>query len=515
MHNNYYFLRSLSAALQQRLQDSVVSECFSQNKDELIIRFETHRTPFFLKASLLPQFSCLSFPDNFQRTKKNSADLFHALIGCRVTTIRQFNNERSFQILFNNELGLLFKLHGNRANLVLFEGKKIAELFKKNIVADTVIAIDNLDREIDWSYENFTAHHHKPSAVYFTFGKLVWEYVAARGYDQLALSARWDLIQDVRRQLETNNPMIIRFRGTPHLSLLPLGTIEKNFLEPIAAVTEFYHTFSRDVAFEQEKHALTTMLKARIENGKSYLAKTRSKLREVRENSNYKLWADLIMANLHAIKPGAEKIVLRNFYNEDLIEVSLKSNLTGQKNAELYYRKAKNQQIEAVRLENAIEKKQRDLAESEKQLVEVNESSDPGSIRLLRNALRSEVQEDGNAELLPYHEFEYQGFRILVGKNARANDELTLKHSYKEDLWLHARDVPGSHVLVKHQSGKNFPRDVIERAAQLAAYNSKRRNESLCPVVFTPKKFVRKKKGDPPGSVIVEREEVMMVEPRL
>ena len=101
-----------------------------------------------------------------------------------------------------------------------------------------------------------------------------------------------------------------------------------------------------------------------------------------------------------------------------------------------------------------------------------------------------------------------------MGRNAQANDELTLKYGYKEDLWLHAKDVAGSHVLIKHQSGKNFPKDVIERAAQLAAYHSKRKTDTLCPVVVVPRKFVRKRKGDPAGAVMVDREEVIMVEPR-
>jgi predicted ribosome quality control (RQC) complex YloA/Tae2 family protein len=69
--------------------------------------------------------------------------------------------------------------------------------------------------------------------------------------------------------------------------------------------------------------------------------------------------------------------------------------------------------------------------------------------------------------------------------------------------------------LIKHQAGKNFPKDVIERAAELAAYNSKRKNDSLCPVIVTPKKFVRKRKGDPAGAVVVEKEDVVMVVPKL
>ena len=123
-------------------------------------------------------------------------------------------------------------------------------------------------------------------------------------------------------------------------------------------------------------------------------------------------------------------------------------------------------------------------------------------------------EKEKQAPSLPYREVEFNGYKIWIGKNAQSNDTLTLKYGYKEDLWLHAKDVSGSHVLIKHQSGKVFPKDVIERAAQLAAYYSKRKNESLCPVAMTSRKYVRKRKGDPPGAVVVEREEVIMVEPK-
>ena len=98
-----------------------------------------------------------------------------------------------------------------------------------------------------------------------------------------------------------------------------------------------------------------------------------------------------------------------------------------------------------------------------------------------------------------------------MGKNAKSNDELTLKHSYKEDLWLHAKDVPGSHVLIKHQAGKTIPISVIERAAGFAAYYSKRKTDTLVPVIYTPAKHVRKKKGAAPGQVFVAQEKVMMI----
>ena len=75
------------------------------------------------------------------------------------------------------------------------------------------------------------------------------------------------------------------------------------------------------------------------------------------------------------------------------------------------------------------------------------------------------------------------------------------------------KDAPGSHIIIKYQSGKKFPKEIIEQAARIAAYHSKRKSESLVPVSYTPRKFVRKRKGDPVGMVVVEKEQVILVEP--
>jgi predicted ribosome quality control (RQC) complex YloA/Tae2 family protein len=187
--------------------------------------------------------------------------------------------------------------------------------------------------------------------------------------------------------------------------------------------------------------------------------------------------------------------------------------LNPQKNAEIFYRKAKNQQIEINKLKEAITQKENEILKLKEWIGLTDETSELKELRKIVVEAGLDKKKQGQTETLPFHEFEFKGYKILVGKNAESNDKLTLKYSYKDDLWLHAKDVAGSHVLVKYQSGKNFPKDVIEYAAGLAAYNSKRKNESLCPVAFTQKKFVRKRKGDPAGMVVVEREEVILVEP--
>jgi predicted ribosome quality control (RQC) complex YloA/Tae2 family protein len=138
------------------------------------------------------------------------------------------------------------------------------------------------------------------------------------------------------------------------------------------------------------------------------------------------------------------------------------------------------------------------------------------SIRDLKeiwNTLGSKIKSKSDQTVLPYHDKEIMGYKILVGKNAKSNDLLLNTYSRKEDLWLHVKDAPGSHVIIKYQAGKPFSNELIEKAAEIAAYHSKRKSESLVPVSYTPRKFVRKRKGDPPGMAVVEKEKVILVEP--
>lgn len=511
MHNNYYFLRQLSAQLAGILKDAVISECFSQNKDELIIRFETHSEPFFLKASLDSGFSHLSFPSVINRARRNSVDLFQDIIGNRVSGIRQYKNERSFSLILEDKLHLLFRMHGPRSNIILVEGTEVRDIFRSNIAVSERIDPDTIDRDLNISKETFLKSTN-PRKHFFTFGNLVWRYLDEKGFETFSREEQWPLLQKVIVKLEQPEYFIVRIDGTPHLSLLPFPERKLTGNDPVEAANVLFQEYSQHTGIDRSKAKLISLIRSRIKSSENYIDKNRTKLNEIKSDHNYKTWADLIMANLHAIKQGEEKTQLPDFYREgEMVDIKLKKELTPQANAALYYRKAKNQHVETERLEEALRAKEAELNSLRNQLEQVETTNDMATLRKLMP--QSLPKQEKSAT--PYHEFQHAGFRIWVGKGAQQNDELTLKYGYKEDLWLHAKDVPGSHVLIKYQSGKKFPKDVIERAAQLAAYNSKRKSESLCPVIVTPRKFVRKRKGDPPGMVVVEREEVILVEPKL
>ena len=114
----------------------------------------------------------------------------------------------------------------------------------------------------------------------------------------------------------------------------------------------------------------------------------------------------------------------------------------------------------------------------------------------------------------PFKVYTHLDYTIWVGRNSKNNDLLTLKYAQKSDLWLHAKDVPGSHVVIKVQAGKKTPEAVKEYAAGIAAFYPRRKNDTLCPVICTAKKHVRKIKGPPAGAMMVHlEEEVLLVAP--
>lgn len=513
MHNSYYFILQLCKELEGTLLNAVLVECYSQHKDELVLHVVNRNTSFFIRADLRPGISCLSFPRELHRAKKNSVDLFQVLIGHKITAIRSFENERCFSIKFEREKELLFKMFGDRSNILLFDSDICVDLFRKQLVEDSTIKIENLSRKIDWSKESFFNNHQQLKGYYFTFGKPVWDYLHSQNFDIKSKEEQWKILTHVKSKLES--PEIFYIEKEPvRLNFFSLAQPCKTFNNAVAALNAFYHELTFESTLAELKNKSISVCRKKIKAAENYIQKTSEMAKDLETAQSYKQMADLLMANMHQIPRGANEITLQDFEGEKNITIKLKPDLSIQKTAYAYYRKAKNQQIQIHKLQEAITQKQEDIRVYLEAIEQINSSVDIKTLKNLIAKYKLEQVHQSEKIILPFHEFTFNNYQILVGKHASANDELTLKHTYKEDLWLHAKDVAGSHVVIKHQAGKNFPKDVIERAAQLAAYHSKRKTESLCPVIYTPKKFVRKRKGSAPGEVVVEREQVIMVEPK-
>ncbi|MDB5243155.1 MAG: hypothetical protein JWP57_3780 [Spirosoma sp.] len=589
MHTNYYFLRQLAPALSIRLRGLRLMECFSQDRDEVVIVFaqakgrQNYYKPFYIKATLRADFSGMLFPDTVQRARANSIDLFDTLIipsmaesadsattsletagsvefstpantsdqrmagefnkvtavpGRAVIAVRSFLNERCLAIQLDDAYTLLFKFFGNRPNLLAFQGNTVIDLFNHNLASDWQLKLHTLDRPIDQSREAFEQAGSSYRPLFPTFGKVVNRYLDER--KQPGGVVTWPLIEDVVRKLEQPRYYLIRLDHTPTLSLLPFegqsdaetqngvsgsgAKTYREFSDPVEAANRFYIAYTGLSKFEEEKAQWLRLLDKRQKRAQAQIDGNMLRLLARDEGASHEQIGHILMANLHDIPetPGSkspERITLYDFYRDRPIDIKLKPDLSPQKNAENYYRKSKNEKIEEEHLTKQIVAREAEMERMNRQKIDIEQIA---SLKELRRYVKqanllldtpSMASADG-AQAQLFREVLVDKFRILIGRSAKNNDLLTQKYAHKEDLWLHARDVAGSHVIIKYKAGKTFPKNVIERAAELAAWYSKRKTDSLCPVTVTPKKFVRKPKGLAEGQVIVEKEDVVMVVPK-
>ena len=542
MHNNHHFLKHLSKEIADKLHTSwsigmatntkddvkanekanlkigmQLAEAFSQNKDELVLGFCSAHQDFYIKAVLRPDFACLSFPSEFFRAKRNSVDLFKTLQGKKVIQVIQHLNERAFTLLFENNFALLFKMHGGRSNIILFENQQFAISFHKKMEKDQGLTIEAMDRPINQTLAYFEETEGNIRTLYPTFGRNVLRYLEQLGISNTnSYSQQWDIIQNAVQNMEKADFYVFLQKDLPQLLTFSLdeGEALHHYHSAIEASNNFYYEYVKITSLAKEKDKAKKLLNKRLKQTQNYLNKTYSKLAELDDSNQNEETANIIMANLHAIPSRAKSVELFDFYNENQRKIKLKEDLSPQKNAEIYYRKAKNAKIEIQKLEENIGRREREKKEVEQHLAIISEIDNFKELKkYLKNNQLNTKQQQASVDKFPFKKFDYQGFEIWIGKNSKNNDLLTQKYAYKEDLWLHAKDVTGSHVIVKYQAGKTFPTDVIEKAASLAAYYSKRSNDSLCPVIVTPKKFVRKTKDLADGQVIIDKEEVVMVVP--
>ncbi len=513
MQFNYYTLKRLSAELTSRLLKSEWRESFSQQKDELIISLILeNNSPFYIRCTLESDFSTISFPRAYHKSRKNVVTIFPELTHSKVDLIEQYENERAFSFHFSNGFVLLFKLFGNRSNIILFDKLGNKSLFKKILIADNNLQLETLHRPINRDLASYRA---EPNFYCFfpTFDKTIKRYLDESGFNSLSIDAQWEFLLDLEDQLNSNPFLLLNTEPKPTFSLLPLNNSSKNLgVVTISALNDFHSFFTREYALKIEKVQQKAQLVKRVKQCENYITKVHKKLSSLENEISPSQIADILMANMHAVTIGQTKVSLLNFYTGAQIEIKLKKDLSPQKNAEQYYRKSKNRKIELEVLRKNIDEKKIEISNLENSILAIDQIQ---SIKALRKSSKQNPTKNNLRlqESKPYKEFIIEGFKVWVGKNAKSNDELTLKHRYKEDLWFHVKDVPGSHVLLKHIAGQGFPANVIEKVAALAAYYSKRKGDNHVPVIYTPAKFIRKRKGSLPGQVIVEREKVILVNP--
>ncbi|MFN3998370.1 NFACT RNA binding domain-containing protein [Algoriphagus sp.] len=514
MHLNFHFLKYLAPALNDAYAGNKILSCFSQSKDELIIETENDHCIHPIRAHLLPPQVYLSFPEQFHRAKRNSVNLFHELIEDTIKECGVFSFERAFYFDFESGKKLVFKLHGNRSNVLLYQKEDDTPtlLFRNEIKEDKELDWKSLERQLDLSYDRFVELAGNASQFLPTLGAIPRGWLKERGYPEAEIDHKWKLMQELLDILDSPLFALVEKEGV-QLSLLPEPDALKTFSDPIAATNELFYLALVKGNFDKEKNSLLKSYQDQLKKTVSYIQKSSSKLEELRASAPPSQLADVIMANLHEFQEGKLEVELLDFYTGSQVKVKLKPNQKPQLLAESLYRKSKNRQIELDQIEKTIASKINLKTELEQKIHEIEEITGHKGLKTYQKTNKEDKAITKEVSGLPFKVFEYEGFTIWVGKSAKDNDEMLRGFIHKDDLWLHARQVPGSHVVIRMKGMSALPNSVLERAAGLAAFYSKFKTESLAPVIYTEAKFVRKVKGSAPGSVMVAREKVVMVPP--
>ncbi|MFD2787544.1 NFACT RNA binding domain-containing protein [Hymenobacter rubripertinctus] len=520
MPANYYFLRQLAPALTRQLAGYRVASCFTQDKDELVIGLTNEAAEeFWLKVTLAAAGTLLALPETFHRARQNSVDLLVGLLGQEVTLVKAWPQDRVLHFCFRSGASLVFKLYSTRPNAIFRPWPTAAaELFHQRYLADADL---QPTPPPDPAPTPATAPATAPTKAYPGLGDLGLAYLRAQGYEAAPAAAQQQLVNRVVAELEQPAAFYItRLAGRTRLSLLPVGEMEQTLPadDPIGALRRYSPLLLNRQAYETELRQVRQQLEKRADEAATAAQHVRRRLHTLENTAGYRQTADLIMAHLTQIAPGATEVEVVDFYQDSQPRlIKLKPTETPQRTAQNLYRKAKNQQRETQELAARADRREADAFRALEQLEELA-ALPPDELRPLRqwrrqHGLDAATAAKAAATELPFKVFEDSGFTILVGRNAQNNDLLTQRYAHKDDLWLHAKDVTGSHVVIRQRPGHTVPAPVLERAAQLAAWYSRRKNDSLCPVTYTPKKFVRKPRGAKPGQVAVERENVLLVVP--
>lgn len=302
---------------------------------------------------------------------------------------------------------------------------------------------------------------------------------------------------------------------------IPLGGFrEKKEYDSISHLLyEFYAQKNLQIRIRQKSGDLRRIVQTAIErNAKKYdLQLAQQKDTEKREK--YRIYGELLNTYGYSAPEGAKEIEVLNYYTNEMMKIPLDENLSATENAKKYFDKygklkrtyeAMQQQTEETKREleyletvaNAL-----DIALKEEDLVPIKEElTESGFIRRKGNAKKPKITSK------PFHYVSSDGFDIFVGKNNYQNDELTFQLAGNKDWWFHAKNAPGSHVIVRTE-GKEIPDRTFEEAASLAAYYSKVAGQDKVEIDYTQRRNVKKPAGAAPGYVIYYTNYSMMARP--
>lgn len=548
--------RAMVRELQDRILLGKIEKVYQPEADELVFHIHTKNGNVKLLASVGSAHARVCFitenPVNPPAPLAFCMLLRKHLQGGRITEITQKDSERIIEISLEtlNELGftmskkLIFEIMGKHSNIVLVDiasGKIIDSIKRVSFDVNRVRQIlpgmiyqyppaqDKIPfREI--SADQLEALAADGKSILRSVGGIAPAFA-----EELALRAgvqRSGYLSDVLAAIESPNHADARVyldeSGAP-IDFYPVALSEleescrvEHFGDLSSAMEFYFGKKESSNQGRQKSHDLIRSVNALLD--KMYLKKKRlsEDLLKAENSEDLRLYGELLTANIHLIQPGMKSVEVTNYYDGSTLTIPLDVKLSPSKNAQHYFKKYGKSKTAIKEKQIQLDENEAEIKYLESVLSFLENTDDVAEIESIRAELvetgyiRRRRQAGGFKEKkykpVPYRYTLSNGMSVLVGRNNKENDILTFKTAGNKDLWLHTKDIPGSHVIVQ-SGGAELDEEAVWEAAAIAAYHSKARTSENVPVDYVPIKYVKKPAGAKPGMVIFTNNRTVYVNP--
>ena len=513
-----------------------------KNKSRLAIAFVYHPTKNGLY--LIP-------PSKInQQTREKPWPIF-TLDGSEITAVEQLNFDRIVKITLKNKNNinyLIFEALGPNGNLWLLNDKfeKESTLRKKDISKNEIYEMSPMAGKLnptELTADSFLdACSEKPDlALTFFLDRtiigfnitLALELQKRIGLDPMPVSEinesiAQKIITGIKDLIDAFNRYDVGYlyqvKGIHEAYPMKLSSVDaqpekfKSLSLAIMATTE---RKNEKIESNDDEKIILSAVKKHLKKLEKRITNVQNDIKTASDYENYKTYGELLQINFAHIKKGMESIKVVNMFdnNQPEIEIALDSSLSPNENAELYFKKHRKGREGLELLERRLEITQEELKQANKIFADLELQFPNAKERYaseIASMLPREQSKAVQAERLPYREHQLSsGLTIFIGRDGADNDRTTFEFCKPYELWFHASQCPGSHVVMKFPNKSFVPSKLeIEETAAIAAFHSKARNDSLVNVIYTERKYVRKPRKAKPGLVTVEREKSVMVVPK-
>lgn len=543
------FTHAMIHELNQTLQNGRVTKISQPYPNEVILTIRANRTNYPVLLSANPRyarFQITQIPYTNPAVPTNFTMMLRKYLeGAKLLKIKQLDNDRVvyFEFLTRNELGdklpllLSAEIMGRYSNVILINQST-------NKIIDTIKHV-GMDQNRYRTLLPGATYRQPPTQNKEnpfeqdsnTFEELIQKYPNREVLADNLLKQYQGISKDntlaLADKLHSSNNFFQAFNDFLAMTEDPIPTMngnnfsifadnpnDKKFTTLSEMLDVFYHTKANRDRVQQQGGQLLHVIRKNLQRNKKKLKKLSNELKATENADEYRIKGEVLTTYLYQIKRGMTKITLPNFYdNNKEITISLSNQLSPSQNAQKYFKKYQKLKNAVTFVNEQIELTKKEVAYLEEIQTQI-ELATPADL----NDIKTELQQEGYIKKKqqkskhssrvkinkPESFIASDGTEILVGKNNLQNEKLTLHTAKKTDIWLHAKNIPGSHVIIK----SNNPSDeTLFEAAMLAAYFSKFRSSANVPIDYVQVKNIRKPNGSKPGFVIYEGQKTLTVTP--